>query len=52
LNGQGTQIRGAPGKFFLAGGALLLGIPVYNSQRHKMSRPQQVPPYPMGEGKP
>jgi APA family basic amino acid/polyamine antiporter len=33
--------------FFLAGGAMLLGIPVYNSQRHKMIEPDQVPPYPM-----
>jgi APA family basic amino acid/polyamine antiporter len=31
--------------FFLAGGALLLGIPVYLSQRGKMSEPGDVPPY-------
>ena len=31
--------------FFLTGGALLLGIPVYRSQRHRMSPPGQVPPY-------
>jgi APA family basic amino acid/polyamine antiporter len=36
--------------FFLAGGALLLGIPVYNSQRHKMTEPQEVPPYPTAAG--
>jgi APA family basic amino acid/polyamine antiporter len=31
--------------FFLAGGALLLGIPVYNAQRGKMSEPEPVPTY-------
>src|SRR5215471_5588416 len=31
--------------FFLAGGALLLGIPVYAAQRGKMTEPQQVPEY-------
>jgi APA family basic amino acid/polyamine antiporter len=31
--------------FFLAGGALLLGIPVYRSQKSKMSQPDSVPPY-------
>jgi APA family basic amino acid/polyamine antiporter len=31
--------------FFLAGGALLLGIPVYNSMRAKMTEPEPVPPY-------
>ena len=31
--------------FFLAGGALLLGIPVYLGQRRHMSRPAPVPPY-------
>jgi APA family basic amino acid/polyamine antiporter len=31
--------------FFLAGGALLLGIPVYLSQRESMSTPAEVPPY-------
>jgi APA family basic amino acid/polyamine antiporter len=33
--------------FFLAGGALLLGIPVYRAQQGKMTEPQPVPPYPM-----
>jgi APA family basic amino acid/polyamine antiporter len=36
--------------FFLAGGALLLGIPVYNSQRKHMSEPKPVPPYPQTSG--
>jgi APA family basic amino acid/polyamine antiporter len=31
--------------FFLAGGALLLGIPVYRAQRGKMTQPEAVPPY-------
>jgi APA family basic amino acid/polyamine antiporter len=31
--------------FFLAGGALLLGIPVYAAQRGKMSEPEPVPAY-------
>jgi APA family basic amino acid/polyamine antiporter len=31
--------------FFLAGGALLLGIPVYASQRSKMTEPEPVPAY-------
>ena len=31
--------------FFLAGGALRLGIPVYLSQRDAMSEPTEVPPY-------
>jgi APA family basic amino acid/polyamine antiporter len=31
--------------FFLAGGALLLGIPVYLSQRGKMAEPEPVPDY-------
>ena len=31
--------------FFLAGGALLLGIPVYVAQREKMTQPEPVPPY-------
>jgi APA family basic amino acid/polyamine antiporter len=31
--------------FFLAGGALLLGIPVYLSQRDKMTQPEPVPAY-------
>jgi APA family basic amino acid/polyamine antiporter len=32
--------------FLLAGAALLLGIPVYRSQRGRMTDPEQVPPYP------
>jgi hypothetical protein len=31
--------------FFLAGGALLLGIPVYPGQRRHMSQPAPVPPH-------
>jgi len=31
--------------FFLAGGALLLGIPVYVAQRGKMTEPEAVPEY-------
>jgi basic amino acid/polyamine antiporter, APA family len=31
--------------FFLAAGALLLGIPVYAAQRGHMSEPEPVPPY-------
>jgi APA family basic amino acid/polyamine antiporter len=31
--------------FFLAGGALLLGIPVYTAQRGKMTEPEPVPAY-------
>ena len=31
--------------FFLAGGAMLLGIPVYRAQRSKMTEPEPVPPY-------
>jgi basic amino acid/polyamine antiporter, APA family len=31
--------------FFLAGGALLLGIPVYRSQRQRMTVPEEVPPF-------
>jgi APA family basic amino acid/polyamine antiporter len=31
--------------FFMAGGALLLGIPVYLSQRGKMTEPEPVPDY-------
>jgi basic amino acid/polyamine antiporter, APA family len=31
--------------FFLAAGALLLGIPVYAAQRGHMSQPEPVPPY-------
>jgi basic amino acid/polyamine antiporter, APA family len=32
--------------FLMAGGALLLGIPVYRRQRAKMTAPAAVPPYP------
>jgi APA family basic amino acid/polyamine antiporter len=35
--------------FFLAGGALLLGIPAYLVQRGKMTEPQAVPEYRSGE---
>jgi APA family basic amino acid/polyamine antiporter len=31
--------------FFMAGGALLLGIPVYRAQRAHMTTPEPVPPY-------
>jgi APA family basic amino acid/polyamine antiporter len=31
--------------FFLAGGALLLGIPVYVAQKGKMRQPEPVPAY-------
>ena len=31
--------------FFLAGAALLLGIPVYRSQRAQMTAPEPVPAY-------
>ncbi len=31
--------------FLLAGGALVLGIPVYRMQRSKMTEPEPVPPY-------
>jgi len=33
------------GPFFMAGGALLLGIPVYQARRGSMSEPPPVPPY-------
>ncbi len=32
--------------FLMAGGALLLGIPVYRRQHAEMSEPSEVPPYP------
>jgi basic amino acid/polyamine antiporter, APA family len=41
--GQSFWIYWAP--FFLAAGALLLGIPVYLAQRRHMSEPAPVPPY-------
>ena len=31
--------------FFLAGGALLLGIPVYRSQHNRMTEPEEVPAF-------
>ena len=31
--------------FFMAGGALLLGIPVYLAQRGQMTEPEPVPAY-------
>jgi APA family basic amino acid/polyamine antiporter len=41
--GQSFWVYWAP--FFLAAGALLLGIPVYLAQRRHMSQPAPVPPY-------
>jgi APA family basic amino acid/polyamine antiporter len=41
--GQSTFVYWAP--FLLAGGALLLGIPVYLAQRGKMTEPEPVPEY-------
>ena len=41
--GQSFWVYWAP--FFLAAGALLLGIPVYTAQRRHMTRPASVPPY-------
>jgi basic amino acid/polyamine antiporter, APA family len=32
--------------FFLAGGALVLGIPVYLAQRRHLTPPAPMPPYP------
>jgi APA family basic amino acid/polyamine antiporter len=32
--------------FLMAGGALLLGIPVYKRQYSEMTEPAEVPPYP------
>jgi hypothetical protein len=34
--------------FLMAGGALLLGIPVYKSQQGRMTAPGEVPPYVRG----
>ncbi len=31
--------------FLLSAGAFVIGIPVYNSQRHRMTAPADVPPY-------
>jgi APA family basic amino acid/polyamine antiporter len=33
------------GPFLMAGGALLLGAPVYLSTRSRMTQPDTVPPY-------
>src|SRR5499433_1312313 len=41
--GQSFWVYWAP--FFLAAGALLLGIPVYQAQRRHMTQPGPVPPY-------
>jgi len=41
--GHGFWVYWAP--FFMAGAALLLGIPVYRSQRHRMTQPDPVPAY-------
>ena len=41
--GQSFWLYWAP--FFLAAGALALGIPVYNKQRAHMTEPAPVPPY-------
>ena len=43
--GNSFWIYWAP--FFLAGGALLLGIPVYKRQRRTMTRPEPVPAVPV-----
>jgi APA family basic amino acid/polyamine antiporter len=42
--GQSFWVYWAP--FFLAGAALLLGIPVYRKQRRHMTEPAPMPPYP------
>jgi len=41
--GNGFWVYWAP--FFLAAGAMLLGIPVYRAQRRHMTQPGSVPPY-------
>jgi basic amino acid/polyamine antiporter, APA family len=41
--GHSSWVYWAP--FFLAGAALLLGIPVYQAQRSRMREPEHVPPY-------
>ena len=41
--GHSTFVYWAP--FLMAGGALLLGIPVYTVQRRHMSQPPETPPY-------
>jgi APA family basic amino acid/polyamine antiporter len=45
--GNGFWVYWAP--FFLAGGALLLGIPVYTGQRRHLTQPPPLPPYPQAE---
>src|SRR6516225_2440934 len=42
-SGHGFWVYWAP--FFLAAGAMLLGIPVYRAQRRHMTQPGSVPPY-------
>jgi APA family basic amino acid/polyamine antiporter len=42
--GHGFFVYWAP--FLMAGGALLLGVPVYRRQRNEMTVPAEVPPYP------
>jgi APA family basic amino acid/polyamine antiporter len=42
--GHGFFVYWAP--FLMAGGALLLGVPVYQRQRGRMTEPVAVPPYP------
>ncbi|HTR70845.1 MAG TPA: amino acid permease [Mycobacteriales bacterium] len=37
--------------FFMAGGALLLGIPVYRMQESSMTEPPPTPPYPAASGR-
>lgn len=41
--GHGFWLYWAP--FFLAAAAMALGIPVYNSQRRHMTKPEDVPPF-------
>ena len=41
--GHSTFVYWAP--FLLTGAALLLGIPVYRSQRHRMTAPAEIPPF-------
>jgi APA family basic amino acid/polyamine antiporter len=46
--GHSFWIYWAP--FFLAGAALLLGVPVYKTQRRQMTQPGPMPPYPTSRG--
>jgi APA family basic amino acid/polyamine antiporter len=41
------QLLGLLGPFFLAGAALLLGIPVYHAERSHMTEPDPVPGVPV-----